>query len=45
VLEKEPVFVLLLSAKREEIDMQTAENINLALDFMLICNERLKAGT
>ena len=43
--KKEPVFLLFLSAKPEENDTQTAENINLALDFMLIRNERLKAGT
>jgi len=45
VLEKEPGFLLFLSAKREENDIQTAQNINFALDFMLICYERLKAGT
>jgi hypothetical protein len=45
VLEIEPVSLLLLSVKREENDMQTAENINLALDCTLICNERVKAGT
>ena len=45
VSKKESVFLLFLSAKPEENDTQTAENINLALDFMLIRNERLKAGT
>lgn len=43
--ENETDFLLLLSAQREENEMETAENIKLALDFMLICNERLKAAT